>query len=333
MIRRFLPLLIAFMLLSIVESPTLLADEIAPAFGPDDDDDGDGWNNSEDAYPDAASVQAAIDDLRARGASEYEENETLAWTLAALLWSDVDGDGWADQFAPALTDHCPNFPGPSYRVRQGCGDIDTDGLPDELDPDADGDGISNDMELAASTATRQYSIYDANSVPVDRDFDGIPDASVDMDDDNDGWDDGTEIERGSDPNDADSNPFNIYFGITTGTFYVAGEGFTDTPGDGAELSLSWILSALSTELIIPLGLIPIYLMLWGYRQRNYRRYDSLILDSSSLEELHLLEQEINELVRDRKIRTFQGLVLRNSIEIHEAELRACDPYRTADEEE
>ena len=337
MVRKLLPILIGLILLSILpqngELQELPSTRMADGEENLDDLDHDGVNNSEDAYPDAASVQTAIDVLRARGAEEYENNETMAWQLAAQLWSDEDGDGWADQVAPALTDHCPKFPGGSYRIRQGCGDIDSDGLPDELDPDADGDGISNDLELAASTATRQYSIYDPNSVPVDRDYDGIPDDPIDLDDDNDGWSDVEELERGSDSLDAQSTPFNLYFGVTTGTFYVSGEGFTTEPGEGVEISLSWLLTALSTELIIPIGLIPLYLILWSNRRRKFNNYERRIHETESLEELRKLETEVNDLVKDKKIETYQGLVLRNSIEVREVELGADDPPRSGGEEE
>jgi hypothetical protein len=297
-------------------------------YGPEDDDDGDGVINSEDAYPNATVVLEKLDETRSRGAEPYENNQTLAMELAALVWSDSDGDGWADQSGNALSDHCPNFAGESFRLRQGCGDIDGDGLSDEMDPDADGDGITNDLELAASTATHQYSIYDVNDVPSDRDYDGMPDV-LDSDDDNDGWSDELEIERGSDEFDSNSNPFNLYFGVTTGAFYVSGEGFTQEPSDGVELSLSWLFSALSTELIIPIGLIPIYLFFWVIRRRNYRHYDRLISETKTKDELQAIELKVNKMVRERKLRTFQGLVLRNAIEIREDEFH---PEPLAEEE-
>ena len=43
-----------------------------------------------------------------------------------------------------------------------------------------------------------------------------------------------------------------------------------------------------------------------------------VLDS---EELQTIELEINEMVRERKLRTFQGLVLRNAIETRENEFK------------
>ncbi len=59
-------------------------------------------------------------------------------------------------------------------------DNDGDGIPDTLDPDRDGDGISNDYEVLVGT-----NPDDANSYPPDLDKDGIPD-SVDDDRDGDG---------------------------------------------------------------------------------------------------------------------------------------------------
>ncbi len=320
MTRRNLLFFTIVILLIPLTSHTSELDVEMQFYGPEDDDDGDGIINSEDAYPNATVVLEKLDITRSRGADPYENNHTLAMELAALLWSDSDGDGWADQSGNALSDHCPTFAGESFRLRQGCGDIDGDGLPDEMDPDADGDGITNDLELAASTATKQFDIYDVTDTPSDMDYDGMPDV-LDFDDDNDGWSDEVEVERGSDPFDRESNPFNLYFGVSTGVFYVSGEGFTQDPGDGFELSLSWLLSALSTELIIPIGLIPIYLLFWSVRKRNYRKYGNLISEAKTEEELQTIELEINEMVRERKLRTFQGLVLRNAIETRENEFK------------
>ncbi|WP_236213875.1 thrombospondin type 3 repeat-containing protein [Metapseudomonas otitidis] len=68
-------------------------------------------------------------------------------------------------------------------------DLDGDGIGDNLDPDRDGDGISNDYEIQLG-----YNPDDKNSTPPDMDKDGIPDA---LDDDRDG--DGV-------PNAADAFP-------------------------------------------------------------------------------------------------------------------------------
>ncbi|GIS43660.1 MAG: hypothetical protein Ct9H90mP16_07300 [Candidatus Poseidoniales archaeon] len=81
------------------------------------------------------------------------------------------------------------------------------------------------------------------------------------------------------------------------------------------------LTALSTELIIPIGPIPIYMFIWTVRNRNFKRYSALIHDLDSSQRLVDLEDEINTLIRERRLRTFQGLVLRNAIESKENELR------------
>ena len=61
--------------------------------------------------------------------------------------------------------------------------MDLDWIPDVLDDDIDGDGISNEMERAASLVLTFYDPMDPHSVPADSDFDTIPDA-IDEDDDN-----------------------------------------------------------------------------------------------------------------------------------------------------
>lgn len=48
-------------------------------------------------------------------------------------------------------------------------DLDSDGIPDDLDDDRDGDGIANQMEELAGT-----DADDPASVPADDDSDGIP---------------------------------------------------------------------------------------------------------------------------------------------------------------
>lgn len=61
-------------------------------------------------------------------------------------------------------------------------DLDNDGIYDELDPDRDGDGVPNDIEVQMGTDPD-----DASDVPPDTDGDGIPDV-VDPDRDGDGYD-------------------------------------------------------------------------------------------------------------------------------------------------
>ena len=51
----------------------------------------------------------------------------------------------------------------------GCSDLDEDGMPDILDPDIDGDMITNDNEMDASTPTMTFDPFDPNSRPQDID--------------------------------------------------------------------------------------------------------------------------------------------------------------------
>ncbi len=275
---RFFPLLLALLIFSL---PSAQAQE---------DSDGDGHYDSDDAFPDNPNA-----------------------------WTDFDGDGYADQPGTNISDDCPNTYGLSKTHMYGCKDTDQDWVPDVLDDDIDGDGITNDMELAASNALIKYDIFNPESVPVDSDFDTIPDV-IDADDDNDGWVDEIELERGSDTHDESETPFNMY-GRNTGWFYVVGEGFTTEHHEsGIELSISWVLSALSSELIIPIGLIPVYIFIWVVRHRNFVRFDTELESLETLEELKEVEARINESLRRRRIHTYHGLILRNVVEGLEDEL-------------
>ena len=255
-----------------------------PSAQAQEDSDGDGVNDSDDAYPDNPDA-----------------------------WSDSDGDGYADQPNTNISDDCPNTYGLSKKYMYGCIDTDKDWVPDVLDDDIDGDGITNNLELAASNALIKFDIFDPESVPPDSDFDTIPDV-IDDDDDNDGWLDVVELERGSDPFDEYDTPFNMYGG-NTGWFYVVGEGFTtEHQESGMELSASWVLSALSSELIIPIGLVPLYIAIWVIRHRNFVRFDAELESIDTLEDLKVVEERINEYLRRRRIHTYHGLILRNVVE-------------------
>lgn len=87
------------------------------------DNDGDGWSNPNDVYP---------------------NNQ--------LIWSDYDNDGYADQPGSELSDACPNQFGFSTQDRLGCPDGDMDGWSDQGDEyptevtqwhDSDGDGYGD----------------------------------------------------------------------------------------------------------------------------------------------------------------------------------------------
>ena len=58
-------------------------------------------------------------------------------------------------------------------------------------------GFAMKWNVAASSGTILYDPYNADSTPLDSDKDTIPDV-IDDDNDNDGWPDDVELDRGSD---------------------------------------------------------------------------------------------------------------------------------------
>lgn len=112
--------------------------------------------------------------------------------------TDSDGDGVADD-------------------REGVGDADHDGTPNNGDLDSDGDGIS-DADEAGSTDPCRPRDSDGDGNPdfldTDSDNDGLPDSAevstgtdrFSTDTDGDGIDDLTEVAAGTSPTDATSRP-------------------------------------------------------------------------------------------------------------------------------
>lgn len=293
------------------------------------DDDSDGYD-SDDQCPSVAgnSTDDRIGciDSDGDGYSDADENWNLsdgadAFPQNSQAWSDLDGDGYTDQPNLDITDDCPSRYGKSRQVLWGCADMDLDWIPDVLDTDIDGDGISNELEIASSNALFQYNPLDPNSFPLDSDYDMIPDA-VDDDDDNDGWPDLLEQDRGSDPLDSQNTPFNKYFGIETGFFYLGGFDATgDYDAEAVEISVSGLLEVVTEELIIPFLLVPIYFFIFYSRRRHFKQ---LILEISHCKyqiELNKLEKKINRAIEGHKIKTLHGLILRNKIEERENDLR------------
>jgi len=301
------------------------------------DSDGDGWSdpdegwntsNGADAFPFNASEHADLDSDGIGDNSDADRdgdgvnNEADKWPQEPLIWSDQDGDGYADQGQHALSDDCPFTYGKSRVRLMGCSDIDGDFVPDQYDDDADGDGIRNEMERSASSGTVLYDPFNAESTPPDTDADTIPDV-LDHDNDNDGWPDDVELDRGSDRYDPDQTPFNMYFGVNTGFFYAGGLGpgsfSTDFHEDEMEFSMSGVSEIVFEELVIPFLLIPVYLGVFFARRQEYKRCLTTIEKAGSLPELHQVEKVVNDLVKARKLRVYHGLVLRNAIEEREGE--------------
>ena len=261
------------------------------------DSDGDGWSDADENW----TIEMGAD----------------VFPLDSGIWSDADGDGYADQGMNELSDNCPFTYGKSRVRLVGCSDIDGDFMPDIYDDDADGDGIRNEMERAASSGTILYDPYNPNSTPLDSDKDTIPDV-IDDDNDNDGWPDLVELDRGSDILDASETPFNLYLGINTGIFYsggLNGDSFSfDYDAESVELSISAFLEIVFEELLIPLLLVPTYFAIFYSRASKYRELLGKIENSTSKTELIEIEKEVNLMVKDKNIKVYHGLVLRNAIE-------------------
>jgi len=301
------------------------------------DSDGDGWSDPDehwnesmgaDAFPTNASEHRDLDgDGLGDNIDEDMDGDDVnddvdVWPEDEGIWSDSDGDGYADQGLHSLSDNCPFIYGKSKIRLKGCSDIDGDFMPDEYDDDADGDGIRNEMERAASSGTILYDPYNAASTPLDSDKDTLPDV-LDDDNDNDGWPDDVELDRGSGVYDAESTPFNMYMGMNTGFFYrggLTGNSFTsEYDPESFEISLSALSEIVFEELVIPLLLVPIYFAIFFARRGEYKKCLKTIENAGSYVELIEIESTINAMVKERKIKVYHGLVLRNALEEKETE--------------
>ena len=339
-LRQSFVLIISAILLTICCASTISAQDATCATQGDStqdrigclDSDGDGWSDPDgnwtvamgaDAFPNNSSENADLDgdglgdnsddDIDGDGIVNVDD----VWPMDGIIWSDSDGDGFADQGLHELSDNCPFAYGKSRIRLVGCSDIDGDFMPDIYDDDADGDGIRNELERAASSGTILYDPFNPLSTPKDTDRDTIPDV-IDDDNDNDGWPDLVELDRGSDIYDGDETPFNLYFGINTGIFYSGGLGGNsfsfDYDAESLEISISAFMEIVFEELVIPLLLIPTYFAIFYARASKYRAMLAKIESAKDSDELIELEKEVNAMVKEKRIKVYHGLVLRNAIE-------------------
>ena len=110
------------------------------------DSDGDGYGDNPDGFePDACPNEYGLSTQQRFGCVDGDGD---GWdiTLDAfpdnlLLWSDTDGDGYADQPGTDLSDACPEVYGTSTEDALGC-------------PDTDGDGWSNSADAHPEDATK-----------------------------------------------------------------------------------------------------------------------------------------------------------------------------------
>jgi YVTN family beta-propeller protein len=111
------------------------------------------------------------------------DNDTIGDACETGAIIDTDLDGIADN-----VDNCPAIANPLQE------DLDSDGVGNVCDPDIDGDGLLNTVET-------DTNIFNG---PTDTGSDPL-----DADSDDDGFDDGEEVQAGSDPNDALSTPVTV----------------------------------------------------------------------------------------------------------------------------
>jgi len=271
------------------------------------DRDNDGFNDSIDQFP---TDENEWIDSDGDGVGDNSD----VWPTDSDIWSDADGDGWADQFGHVLTDDCPSIPGTSSRFMMGCSDLDEDGMPDILDSDIDGDGITNDNEIDASSGNLQFDIFDADSSPSDIDGDSIPDV-LDEDRDGDGFPDDMERQRGSDYKDANKTPFNIYGNQDTGLFYVPGEGFkSQYDPEGMEISVSVVIDLITSELLLPILMIPLTFLALARKRRRYNKLKRKLGDCKDIDVLKEYEKSIDEAIIHKKVKVEHGMLLRNMFE-------------------
>lgn len=286
------------------------------------DSDGDGYGderrgNAPDACPHQSGTSSAngtlgCPDQDRDGWADHQD----AFPVRVSAWSDVDGDGFADQSGMADSDDCPNKPGTSTRPWVGCGDLDGDGIMDLTDTDTDGDGVTDAYEQEASLIHigRTYDPEDASSVPVDTDRDGIPDL-IDDDDDGDTWPDEVEVERGSDPLNFLQTPLNMYGGSESGIFYAPGQGFSSSyDPESVEVSLSSVQDLVTSEFLIPLLLLPASVWIATGKKRRFKRTRRKLNHVQDLDDLRPYDRQIDELIEGGKLRAEHGLLLRNIFE-------------------
>ncbi len=102
------------------------------------DGDGDGYgDNADGVMPDNCPDLAGSSSLESLGCPDSDgdgwENRLDAYDDDPLLWSDSDGDGYADQTGTNSSDDCPDEFGTSIEDRYGCLDSDNDGWSDDAD--------------------------------------------------------------------------------------------------------------------------------------------------------------------------------------------------------
>ena len=83
-----------------------------------------------------------------------------AYPSDSTLWSDTDGDSYADQQGGEISDDCPEVQGESYEDLIGCPDSDGDGWSDKSD------AFPNDASKHAESVTSTTAIISVIGIIV-----------------------------------------------------------------------------------------------------------------------------------------------------------------------
>jgi len=175
----------------------------------DDDDDGDGLSDIEELT--LGQDGFITDPLKADTDGDKYNDKADVFPLDPVDWRDTDNDGVGD-----VTDKFDEDPTEAYDSDgDGVGDnsdafpdnasetsdLDGDGIGDNRDPDADGDGYDDIVEMQYGS-----SFLNASDTPSDLDGDLIPDLE-DNDIDGDNLTNSQEKDKGTDPlnNDTDKD--------------------------------------------------------------------------------------------------------------------------------
>lgn len=158
----------------------------------DTDDDDDGTPDASDDFPLDETRQNKSDQDNDGWESTQDPNDNNA-SVPAIAFSDLDGDGLADEGGNTPDDDIDgdgvkNADDAFPKDKTETTDTDGDGIGNNKDSDDDNDGVSDADDVRP---------LDANA-SVDTDGDGTPN-SEDDDDDNDGVDDTDELASGTDP--------------------------------------------------------------------------------------------------------------------------------------
>ena len=114
---------------------------------------------------------------------------------------------------------------------------------------------------------------------------------------------------------------------------MSGDSFSsEYDAESIEFSLSALSEIVFEELVIPFLLVPIYFAIFFARRGEYKKCLREIEAAKSLKELIELESKVNLMVKEKKIKVYHGLVLRNALEESESKYKSVTSILSDEEE-